>query len=317
MAMKKQMTYIALVGMAFLTLAGCNKRAVGEGMGEETYPVRFAVGEVTTSKVLDDDKFEVGDVIGIYAYPQNASGDAKERKNVPYVQMSNGELLVEAGNDPITFPDSKSQMLNFIGYYPYSVEADAAGKVEMNLADQTKGMDGAVLYSDNATKITRTFEYVRLEFTYMVAQVVFNIQFDPSTMPNGKVSDITAVTFSGDGLQTGYEFDVRTGRTALLGGTGTGARGILELQPGVSVCQAAVVPNGNIRNMEVVVELADGNEKMSYRAPLKRDMTYLKGTRYTYTLTLKDSGTAILGDAHITDWEPGNDGGTHISGSVQ
>ncbi len=131
--MKKQMTYIALAGMAFLTLAGCNKRMVGEGTGEETYPVRFAVGEVTTtSKVVDDEAFEVGDVIGMYAYPHNNSGDAKERKNVPYVQMSNRELLAEAGHDPIVFPDSKSQMLNFIGYYPYSTQADAGGKVEMD-----------------------------------------------------------------------------------------------------------------------------------------------------------------------------------------
>ncbi|WP_300681765.1 fimbrillin family protein [uncultured Rikenella sp.] len=311
--MKKQMTYIALAGIAFLTLAGCNKRAVGEGTEEETYPVRFAVGEVVASKVVDDEAFEVGDVIGMYAYPHNNSGDAKERKNVPYVQMSNRELLAEAGHDPIVFPDSKSQMLNFIGYYPYSTQADAGGKVEMDIADQTSGMTGAVLYSDNATKITRTLEYVELEFRYVVAQVVFNIQFDPVTMPSGAVSDITAVTFSGDGLQAGYEFDVQTGRTALLGGIGTGSRGRLRLQPGVSACKAAVVPNGNIKNMEVVVELADG---MIYTAKPK-NMTYVKGTRYTYNLTLKDSGSVILGDAEITDWEPGNDGGTHISGSVQ
>lgn len=317
--MKKQMKYIVLAGWAVVMLAGCSKRTVGEGMGEEEgYPVRFAVGEVTTSKVLDDDKFEEGDVIGMYAYPQNSSmfatGDEFVRQNVPYVQMSNGELLVEAGNDPITFPESKK--LYFVGYYPYSAEADAAGKVEMDIADQTNGMTGAVLYSDTWKNkgVSRTFEYVKLEFRYVVAQVVINIKFDPVTMPDGDVGDITSVTFTGDGLQSGYEFDVQSGGTALLnGGTGTGARGRLNLEPGVSVIKAAVVPNGNIKNMEFTVTTADG---MTYNAK-PNDITYVKGTRYTYNLTLKDSGSAILGDAEITDWEPGNDGGTHISGSVQ
>lgn len=309
MAMKKQITYIALSLVGLLGTWSCNKRTVGE---VEKYPVRFSVANMTSK--LADDKFSVGDVIGIYACPTGnsilGSGDLF-RKNVPYVQMNNGELLVQAGNEPISFPEV--DRLDFVGYYPYSQEVDAQGTMFVDLGDQTKGMSGVVLYSDNQKGVSRTWNYVELEFRYLVAQVVFNVQFDPATMPNASLSSIRSVTFTGDGLEAGYDFEVGTGRIVLTNdGVGTGARGRLRLQPAVAECKAAIFP-ASVRNLKIEVETAN----YTYEAK-PQDITYAEGTKYTYNLTLKDGGIAVLSNVKIHDWEPGNgEGGAHIAGTEQ
>lgn len=284
---------------------GCSKRQMGEIEGGK-YPVQFSCKDFPKkneagSKVTDQN-FEAGDVIGMYSYPSGeamfGSGDFT-RNNVPYVYQQEGELLVVDGEVPMYFPADPALPLNFKGYYPYSDQMTADGVLTLDIADQSEGAKGAVLYSNNAQRIARTANYVSLEFGYVMAQVVINIQYDPETMPDGDVAAISAVTMEGDGMHTACDFHVTDGSVTTTGGSSV--HGAIGMRPGTAKTIATVVP-GTVFNLAVTVV----TPTHTYVAQPK-NITYETGRSYTYNMTLKGGGEVQIGDATIMEWEPGND----------
>lgn len=284
---------------------GCSKRQMGEIEGGK-YPVQFSCKDFPKkneagSKVTDQN-FEAGDVIGMYSYPSGeamfGSGDFT-RNNVPYVYQQEGELLVRDGEVPMYFPTDPALPLNFKGYYPYSDQMTTDGVLSLDIADQSAGAKGAVLYSNNAQRIARTANYVRLEFGYVMAQVVINIQYDPETMPDGDVAAISAVTMEGDGMHTACDFHVTDGSVTTTGGSSV--HGAIGMRPGTAKTIATVVP-GTVFNLAVTVV----TPTHTYVAQPK-NITYETGRSYTYNMTLKGGGEVQIGDATIMEWEPGND----------
>lgn len=286
-------------------LCGCSKREMGEIEGGK-YPVQFSCGELlkkgSPATKVTDTNFEAGDVIGMYSYPSGeamfGSGDFT-RGNIPYVYQNEGELLVKDGQVPMYFPADPALPLTFKGYYPYSEQMGADGVLALDIADQSAGQKGAVLYTDNAQGITRTANYVSLEFGYVMAQVIINIQYDPETMPEGDVAAISAVTLEGDGLYTACDFHVVDGSVTTVGGNSV--RGVIGLRPGVAGTYATVVP-GTVLDLAVTVV----TPTHTYVARPK-NITYNTGRQYTYNVTLKGGGEVQIGDATIMEWEPGND----------
>lgn len=304
MTMKRHISYAVSILMLAL-VCGCSKRQMGEIEGGK-YPVQFSCGElpkkVTPATKVTDTNFEAGDVIGMYSYPSGeamfGTGDFT-RGNVPYVYQSEGELLVKDGQVPMYFPADPALPLTFKGYYPYSEQMGADGVLTMDIADQSAGAKGAILYSNNAQRIVRTANYVSLEFGYVMAQVVINIQYDPETMPGEDVAAISVVTLEGNGLHTAFDFHVADGSVTTAGGSSV--RGVIGLRPGAAKTYATVVP-GTVLDLAVTV----ATPAHTYVARPK-NITYETGRQYTYNVTLKGGGEVQIGDATIMEWEPGND----------
>lgn len=252
----------------------------------------------------------------MFAYPSTLVGQQMFgtgddiRKNIPYVAQGGslrGQLMVEEGQTPIYFPSDETKKLSFKGYYPYSDEMTADGALALNLVDQSAGQKGAILYSDNNKDgVLRTADFVKLEFRYVMAQVVINIQYDQATMPNGQVAGISAVSIEGEGLRTACDFYVEDGGVK----TGTfvsGTRGRVALKPGSATTQATVVP-GSIPVTDLVITVV--TPLHTYVAKPQDVATgYEAGKQYIYNVTLKGGGEAeIVGDeTTILPWEPGND----------
>lgn len=302
--MKRHISY-AVIALMLAGTWGCGKREMGEIEGGK-YPVQFSCKDFpkkggAVSKVTDQN-FEAGDVIGMYSYPSGeamfGSGDFT-RNNVPYVYQQEGELLVRDGEVPMYFPADPALPLTFKGYYPYSDQMTTDGVLSLDIADQSAGAKGAVLYSNNAQRIARTANYVRLEFGYVMAQVVINIQYDPETMPDGDVAAISAVTMEGDGMHTACDFHVTDGSVTTTGGSSV--HGAIGMRPGTAKTIATVVP-GTVFNLAVTVV----TPTHTYVARPK-NITYETGRSYTYNMTLKGGGEVQIGDARIMEWEPGND----------
>ncbi len=286
-------------------VCGCSKRQMEEIEGGK-YPVQFSCGELpqkeSPATKVTDTNFEAGDVIGMYSYPSGGamfgSGDFN-RSNVPYVYRNEGDLLVKDGQVPMYFPADATLPLTFKGYYPYSEQMGADGVLALDIADQRAGQKGAVLYTDNAQGIIRTAEYVKLEFEYAMAQVILNIQYDPVTMPNGNVASISAVTLEGNGVYAKCDFHVENGTVTAAAGSAT--RGTIGLKPGVATTTATVMP-GTV--LDLAVTLVTPAHTYVARP---RNITYERGRKYTYNITLKDGGEVQIGEASILEWEPGND----------
>lgn len=308
MGMKRHIIYAVCVLAA--AVSGCSKRPIAEVDGGK-YPVQFSckgfakAGSGTTK--VTDTNFEAGDVIGMFSCPSEepmfGTGEFT-KSNVPYVYQLEGELLVKERWEPLYFPADPEAPLTFKGYYPYSDRMTADGVLALDLADQSAETDmnkGAILYSENAQRITRTANYVSLEFGYVMAQVVLNIQFDPVTMPGGDVATVSAVTIEGDGMHTACDFHAADG--SVTAGAGSSVRGVIRLRPGTARTTATVMP-GTVLDLAVTVV----TPTHTYVARPK-NVTYVRGRQYTYNMTLKGGGEAQIGDATIMEWEPGNDPG--------
>lgn len=310
MTMKRHISSVALI-LLLAGVWGCNKRVIGQL--DDKFPVQFSCKEF--SKVADavskvtDKNFESGDVIGMFSYPSGeamfGTGDYT-RGNLPYVYQAEGELLVREGLVPLYFPADVGTPLTFKGYYPYSDRMTADGVLALDLADQSAGSKDAVLYSNNAQRIARTANYVTLEFGYVMAQVVINIQYDPQTMPDGDVAVISAVTLEGDGMHTACDFHVADGSVTTAGGSSV--HGTISMKPGAAATYATVVPE-TVLNLVVTVV----TPTHTYVARPK-NITYESGLKYTYNMTLKGGGEVQIGDATIMEWEPGNNDDTPIVG---
>ncbi len=326
--MKRHISYVVGASvMVAMLLGGCRKTAFDRSEGEETgrQPVQFssAAGadkEESVATKVTGNSFDEGEVIGIYAYPSAGTmfGTGEDtRQNVPYSVLGGakkGQLTVASEGEngvevkPIYFPTDKSKWLNFRGYYPYSKDMLANGVLAVNVADQSAGQDWAILYSNNQNNVATTAEFIRLEFEYVMAQVVINLKYDPATGETVERS-VTGVALEGMGLRTACAFSVETGTVSeVAGGGAADARGRIVLKPGMATTRATVVPGmGLTSGLEILVATRGGR---TYVAKPK-DVTFLPGRQYIYNVTLKGGGEVeIVGDGQATvlPWEMGNDG---------
>lgn len=302
--MKKYISYILPV-VAAVVLEGCSKRPM-EGLDDGKYPVQFSCDVLSEEDRSDtkvtSDRFDAGDMIGMFSYPSNGPmfGQGEFIKgNVLYVYRDGGALQVAEGWTPLYFPSDAAISMTFKGYYPHSNQMTTYGVLAVDLADQRSGATNEILYSDNAKQIGRTAEYVKLQFEYVMAQVILNIQYDPATMPNGNVASISAVTLEGNGVYDKCDFHVENG--TVTAAAGSAARGTIGLKPGGATTVATVMP-GTVLDLAVTVV----TPAHTYVAR-PRNITYERGRQYTYNITLKDGGEVQIGEASILEWEPGND----------
>lgn len=320
MIMKRHISYavVGTVCSVAMGLWGCSKQTV-ERLENEKYPVQFSCVALSDSEAasaetkVTGENFDAGDRVGLYAYPSSGSifGEGEDVwGNVPYVALggsSQGQLAVDGGKTPICFPADDAKTMTFKGYYPYSEEMAANGTLALELADQRAGQKGVILYSDNATEKTRTADFIRLEFRYALAQVVVNLQYDQTTMPDEDVAHITAVTLSGTGVQTSGVFSVADGTVSAT--AATDGEGTVALKAGVSTTKGTVLSGGGKAATGLVIAVV--TPVHTYVAkPKDIEDGFEAGKQYIYNVTLKGGGEAEIagdGEASILPWEEGND----------
>lgn len=315
--MKRFQIFVLLLSAAATVMTGCDKRSVEQGgEGGMKYQVHFACQALVKNPEADSkvtgENFDEGDVVGIYSYPSDEAmfGTGEfTHGNVPYVYQAEGELLAQDGWTPIYFPLDESLPLTFISYYPYTDALSADGVLPVDLADQTKGPAQAILYSNNAQRITRTAEYVKLEYRYLMAQVIVNITFDDADIPNANMKDITSVVLNGTGMQNVADFHVEDG--SLVTTTGVESLQGYQMAPGLERTVATVLPQSVADPTITVV-----TPYHTFVAQPKA-ITYEAGLQYTYNLTLRSGGEVVIGNTTIEEWVPGNSGMPPIIGEPE
>ncbi|SUJ29068.1 Uncharacterised protein [Sphingobacterium spiritivorum] len=265
-----------------------------------TSAIAGSVGTRVTGNAWDGN-----DAIGVFMKQGNGLANPLAA-NKKYTTGGNGNFSAQ-GTEIINYPETGS--VDFIAYYPYSANLSGT-TLPVTVANQATPAAIDVLYSNNATGLTKSSGTANLNFSHKLAKVELTVK------PGTGVTDV-------NGLQVAYNNVNTTASLDLATGTLSGAAAAQNVsakttaQTGAQLVEAILLP-GDFSSKEVVFTLASGTFKWTMPA----STTFEGGKKYTYDIVLQTTTTgnqvAVTGAGTITDWTtvPGGsvnvgvDGGT-------
>jgi len=225
--------------------------------------------------------------------------------NKKYSTGGNGNFSGQ-GADIINYPQTGS--VDFIAYYPYTTNLEGA-ILPVTVADQSAPAAIDVLYSNNATGLTKASGAANLTFNHKLTKVALAVK------PGNGLTDV-------NGLQVVYRNVNTTAALDLATGILSGAAAVQNVtakttaQTDAQLVEAILLP-GDFSAKELVFTLASGTFKWT----LPANTTFEEGKKYTYDIVLlkNDGGNqaAVTGNGTITDWTtvPGGSVNVDIDGS--
>lgn len=227
-----------------------------------------------------------GDHIGVY---MKAAGTALEgtqltgtTANVDYVTAA-GDGRFAAAGAKLYYPHDGAAV-DFVAYYPYTASV-AAGVYPVNVADQADAEAIDLMYADNLKEQTKASGTGALAFSHQLATVSLTVKSaDGNALDGMKISVADAYTTASfnlsDATFTGLSAKADVPMNVI--GTGTTLTATALLIPNVSVTQ-------DTKPLSVKFTSADGKTQT---VRLADNLPLEKGRRYTYTVSVKNSGSA-------------------------
>lgn len=249
-----------------------------------TSAIAGSVGTRVTGNAWDGN-----DAIGVFMKQGNGLANPLAA-NKKYTTGGNGNFSAQ-GTEIINYPETGS--VDFIAYYPYSANLSGT-TLPVTVANQATPAAIDVLYSNNATGLTKSSGTANLNFSHKLAKVELTVK------PGTGVTDV-------NGLQVAYNNVNTTASLDLATGTLSGAAAAQNVsakttaQTGAQLVEAILLP-GDFSSKEVVFTLASGTFKWTMPA----STTFEGGKKYTYDIVLQTTTTgnqvAVTGAGTITDW---------------
>ena len=284
-------TFSTLV-LATLLLTACQN-------DEETIQTDTRVALQVTSGIQTrayDDQWEENDDIGIFGFTQ---GDAPTQaySNVKYVTAGGNGRFTPDGTT-IYLPTDDSY-LDFVAYYPHTTSLTADGIYAVDVTDQSiqKDIDFMAASKLSANRIKNT---VAFNFEHKLSKIV--LTFKPGD--GIALSELAGMTVQLTNQQTLATFDVTQPDGEVVVGTNTPATLTLNTTDDGMSSEGIVLPNEDIDNMTLRLELADGSSFFEWSLGNSSADKFEAGKKYVYDITVNRSRLDVT--ATIEDWVPGN-----------
>lgn len=280
-------------------------RDQGPGMGGNgKAQFTSSIGGTPTTRVTGN-TWDSKDAIGVFM-KQGTGLSNVLASNKKYTTEGNGNFSGD-GSEVINYPDTGS--VDFIAYYPYTANLSGT-TLPVSVATQTNLSAIDVLYSNNATGLSKASGTANLNFAHKLAKIEFTVKAG-----NG-VADVNGLSVAYKNVNTTASLDLATGTLSGAATPKDVTAKTTAKAPGQFV-EAILLP-GDYSAKTVVFTLASG----TYTWTLPANTTFDVNKKYTFDITLQTSSTgnqvAVTGAGTITDWTnvPGapvnvdKDGGT-------
>ncbi|MCT4286465.1 hypothetical protein CMU71_01955 [Elizabethkingia anophelis] len=280
-------------------------RDQGPGMGgNEKAQFTSSIGGTPATRVTGN-TWDSKDAIGVFM-KQGTGLSNVLASNKKYTTEGNGNFSGD-GSEVINYPDTGS--VDFIAYYPYTANLSGT-TLPVSVATQTNLSAIDVLYSNNATGLSKTSGTANLNFAHKLAKIELTVKAG-----NG-VADVNGLSVTYKNVNTTASLDLATGTLSGAAAPKDVTAKITAKAPAQFV-EAILLP-GDYSAKTVVFTLASG----TYTWTLPANTTFDVNKKYTFDITLQTSSTgnqvAVTGAGTITDWTnvPGGavnvdkDGGT-------
>ncbi|MCT3802423.1 fimbrillin family protein [Elizabethkingia anophelis] len=280
-------------------------RDQGPGMGGNgKAQFTSSIGGTPATRVTGN-TWDSKDAIGVFMKQGNGLSNVLA-SNKKYTTEGNGNFSGD-GSEVINYPDTGS--VDFIAYYPYTANLSGT-TLPVSVATQTNLSAIDVLYSNNATGLSKTSGTANLNFAHKLAKIEFMVKAG-----NG-VADVNGLSVTYKNVNTTASLDLATG-TLSGAATPKDVTAKTTAKAPAQFVEAILLP-GDYSAKTVVFTLASG----TYTWTLPANTTFDVNKKYTFDITLQTSSTgnqvAVTGAGTITDWTnvPGGsvnvdkDGGT-------
>ncbi len=280
-------------------------RDQGPGMGGNgKAQFTSSIGGTPATRVTGN-TWDSKDAIGVFMKQGNGLSNVLA-SNKKYTTEGNGNFSGD-GSEVINYPDTGS--VDFIAYYPYTANLSGT-TLPVSVATQTNLSAIDVLYSNNATGLSKTSGTANLNFAHKLAKIELTVKAG-----NG-VADVNGLSVTYKNVNTTASLDLATGTLSGVAAPKDVTAKITAKAPAQFV-EAILLP-GDYSAKTVVFTLASG----TYTWTLPANTTFDVNKKYTFDITLQTSSTgnqvAVTGAGTITDWTnvPGGavnvdkDGGT-------
>ncbi|HCD9233665.1 TPA: fimbrillin family protein [Elizabethkingia anophelis] len=280
-------------------------RDQGPGMGGNgKAQFTSSIGGTPATRVTGN-TWDSKDAIGVFMKQGNGLSNVLA-SNKKYTTEGNGNFSGD-GSEAINYPDTGS--VDFIAYYPYTANLSGT-TLPVSVATQTNLSAIDVLYSNNATGLSKTSGTANLNFAHKLAKIELTVKAG-----NG-VADVNGLSVTYKNVNTTASLDLATGTLSGAAAPKDVTAKITAKAPAQFV-EAILLP-GDYSAKTVVFTLASG----TYTWTLPANTTFDVNKKYTFDITLQTSSTgnqvAVTGAGTITDWTnvPGGavnvdkDGGT-------
>lgn len=291
--MKNQNILLTTAISLFVLSSSCKKSHNNpEVVNPNSTEVRFSssIAGAVKTKALND-TWESGDAIGVFM--KSAAGLTNAlASNKNYVTTGSGEFKSSATDQTIFYPADGSTV-DFVAYYPYK-QSNAGNIYSVDITNQNSQSAIDLLYSNNATGLSKTSTNANLVFSHQLSKVEL-------TVKNGfGVSDLNGLGVSLGGFNTKANFDLATG---VLSGNTQSVDFVAKTtaKTGSVVAEAIVLPTADASGKVITFSLPSGSFKLTLPANTK----FEQGKKYTYEIELKNGGNdpvAIALSAVITNW---------------
>lgn len=234
-------------------------------------------GQIKTKAI--NDTWETSDAIGVFMKTgAGLSNVISANKN--YNTSGDGEFKPSANDQAIYYPEDGSSV-DFVAYYPFR-QTLTGNFYAADVSDQSiqNGID--LMYSNNARGLSKTSTLANLNFSHQLSKIEF-------TVKNGSgVADLNGLSTAIAGLNTKADFNIATGTLGSASAVSDIVAKTTALS-GSSVSELIVLPVEDAAGKTVTFTLPAGIFKLT----LPSNTKFESGKKYTYTIELKNGGTAV------------------------
>jgi hypothetical protein len=290
--MRNQNIFLASA-LSLLVLTSSCKKETSPEVDIDATAVKFSSsinGQIKTKAV--NNTWESGDAIGVFM-KTGAGLTNVSASNKNYNTNGDGEFKPATADQTIYYPENGSTV-DFIAYYPYKL-TNAGNSYSVDVANQSSQSAIDLLYSNNATALSKTSTNANLVFAHQLSKLEFTVK------KGSGVADLNGLGVAIEGLNTKASFDLATG---VLSGNAQ----VLDISAKTTVntasvlAEAIVLPVDDASGKVVTFTLPSGKFKLTLPAATK----FEQGKKYTYEVELKHGGSnepvAIALTAVITNW---------------
>lgn len=232
-------------------------------------------------------QWDANDAIGVYMLPAGQGLAAATAANAKFTTTGGGTFT--AAGTPLYYPTDGSTT-DFVAYYPYTANANAAGQIAVSVANQAQPAAIDLLYAKTtgATANGAT----ELRFSHKLAKASYTITASAGV----SLSGLRVVL---KGAPTAGTFDLTTG--TLAAGTATGDIA-LNVSANGTMAEAIVLPTAMPAGAMLEFTLPDGTTKTVDVAGKTFAAGAITATPVSFTRQGDSVQVAVGFNATITDW---------------
>ena len=295
----------AITIIAAGVLASCNQNDVENNSSDSKVEVKFSsnIVKVNTPKTkMSGNKWDKNDAIGIYMFESGTNIVVEEKSNIKYTTQSEGTIgsFTDAGN-VIYFPDNGDKVC-FMSYYPYTENIiNNIYKVDVSNQSNQSLIDLLHSYTGTLYDKTVTGKKVSLLFDHELTKININVKVGTGLVD----SDLDDIIVTIEEFNTKADFNLISGEienpTTI---SSISPKKTNKVNDYVVSYESIVIPTNNpgVAHLKFDLNNSDGQNNDVFKWSFN-GTTLLKGTEYTYNVTINRSGIVV--EAEINNWGEG------------